>query len=204
MAKAASSIPSNLVTTSVPVSPKAFSIIGAVKKHRNTKMMTASITKLSVIVPAISGCVDESKIIVVIAPGPAIKGMARGNTDGSFSAGSASLCAARRLRRPVNNISSAVRNNSIPPEIRNAGSEIPRKVNADSPNRQKINRMTAPITVARKAIARRAAAVSPLVKLTNTGVNPTGSMMTKSVTKDVIKSVVLKSNKFYILLNMHR
>ena len=157
--------------------------------------MTTSITKLSVIVPAIPGCVDESKIIVVIAPGPAIKGIARGNTDGSFSAGSASLCAARRLRRPVNNISSAVRNNSIPPEIRNAGSDMPRKVNADSPNRQKINRMTAPITVARKAIARRAAAVSPLVKLTNTGVNPIGSMMTKSVTKDVIKSVVLKSNK---------
>jgi hypothetical protein len=160
------------VTTSVPVSPKAFSIIGAVKKLKNTKMMTASITKLSVIVPAIPGCVDESKIIVVIAPGPAIKGMARGNTDGSFSAGSASLCAARRLRRPVNNISSAVRNNSIPPEIRNAGSEMPRKVNADSPNRQKINRMTAPITVARKAIARRAAVVSPLNKLTKTGVNP--------------------------------
>ena len=55
--------------------------------------------------------------------------------------------------------------------------------------------MTAPITVARKAIARRAAAVSPLVRLTNTGVNPIGSMMTKSVTKEVINSVTLKSNK---------
>ena len=71
----------------------------------------------------------------------------------------------------MNNISSAVRNNSIPPEIRNARSVMRREVNADPANSQKINRMTAPMTVARRAIARRVAVVSPLIKLTNTGVN---------------------------------
>ena len=46
--------------------------------------MTAHITKLIVIVPAILGRVDESKFIVVIVPRPAIKVIAKVNAEGLF------------------------------------------------------------------------------------------------------------------------
>ena len=67
------------------------------------------------------------------APGPAIKGMASGKTDGSGG-----LSSARRSRRSVrrsNSMSTAVRNSRTPPEIRKAGMPMPMVVSSRSPKR---------------------------------------------------------------------
>jgi hypothetical protein len=76
-----------------------------------------------------SPCVRfESTSTVAIVPGPAIIGMANGKTaplppDGP-SRSSSSDCFAP-VRR-ANNMSTAIKNNRMPPAIVNAGSVIPR------------------------------------------------------------------------------
>src|SRR6056297_402578 len=129
---------------------------------------------------------------VAIAPGPAISGMASGKTEGSSlssSSSASSACPCRRLVRRWNSMSRAVRNNRIPPAIRNAGMEMPTKPSTASPKAAKTIRISAAVMQARRAMARRRAASIPCVRATKSGVMPTGSIMTNSVTKAVMRKV---------------
>src|SRR6056297_1071157 len=129
---------------------------------------------------------------VAMDPGPAISGMASGKTEGSSlssSSSASSACPCRRLVRRSNSMSRAVRNNRIPPAIRNAGMEMPTKPSTASPKAAKTIRISAAVMQARRAMARRRAVSIPCVRATKSGVMPTGSIMTNSVTKAVIRKV---------------
>ncbi len=128
-----------------------------------------------------------SRIIVAIAPGPAMSGRARGKTEGSVVGTSARP--SRLGCRFSNSISSAVRNSSSPPAIRKAGMEMPRKVRIDSPSSAKAMRMPTLMRQARRAMVRRAAAVMPAVMATKMGARPMGSITTKSAVKAVTSSI---------------
>ena len=158
-------------------------------KNRHTIATTASITPITAIDPAGLLVCPISRMTVAIAPGPAIRGVARGNTEGS---GMSATFFPRRFERRSNSMSNAVSSNKIPPAIWKAGIEMPIKPSTASPNRAKASRMQAPITEARSATPRRCLASAPLVKATNKGVSPIGSMTTKSAANAVIRNAVSK------------
>ena len=76
-----------------------------------------------------------SSTVAVIAPGPAISGMASGNAAMLRTCSSIALSAASdwRVMRTPNTISEAIENSSSPPAMRNAGSEIDSMRNSQSP-----------------------------------------------------------------------
>ena len=76
-----------------------------------------------------------SSTVAVIAPGPAISGIASGNAAMSRTCSSTALPAVSdwRVMRTPNAISLAIENNSSPPAMRNAGSEIESVRNSQSP-----------------------------------------------------------------------
>ncbi len=128
-----------------------------------------------------------SKIIVVIAPGPAINGMARGKTAGSGPSSSSAVFSRRGVRRS-NSMSMAVRNSRMPPDTRKAGMPMPIFESTNSPPIPNTARIAAPVTNALNATPRRWREVMPVVRVTNNGVRPIGSMITKRVTNAVVAS----------------
>ena len=81
--RAAKSIPKSLVRTSIPVLPNSFSILLAAEKKTKTVNKTKAVIKPVDAIPTKPGFAPAIKITVAIAPGPIIKGIANGNTDGS-------------------------------------------------------------------------------------------------------------------------
>ena len=67
---------------------------------------------------------------------------------------------------------------------------MPMNPRSASPKAPKAVRRTAAITTARSAMARRWAAVIPLVRATNRGASPGGSITTKRVTKAVMAAAI--------------
>jgi hypothetical protein len=71
---------------------------------------------------------DNAVFRRLMVPGPAMRGIASGKIDGSLSGSRWSLVLpSRRDCRRSKSISSAVKNSSAPPAMRNAGMEIPTK-----------------------------------------------------------------------------
>ena len=119
-------MPISRVTTLTPVAPSKRSIGAASRNKAKTSSTTTPITPKTP--PTTSQSSPEaSRIIVAIAPGPAISGMAIGKTEGSSSSPASPDCSSRRAERRSKSMSKAVMNNKIPPEIRNAASEMPMK-----------------------------------------------------------------------------
>ena len=183
-------MPNKRETTLIPVLPSSRSSgVAASKKIKvtsKTKTMTASDRPR----PLKPGCAPASRITVAIDPGPAIKGMASGKTDGSSRSSSSSAVSSRRFVRRWNNISSAVSSNKMPPAILNAAIEMPINPNKASPKMAKRANIPAETSVARIAMARLCLTLIPCVRATNKGVRPMGSIMTNSVTKEVMKNAV--------------
>ena len=129
-----------------------------------------------------------------MAPGPAISGVASGKTDGSGTVCGASVWPSRRLVRRSNSISSAVRNSRTPPATRKAGMEMPTKPMTASPNTVNSASRTSATQQARRPMARRSDVGAPCVSAAKSGVSPIGSIITKSVTKAVMRAVVSMSS----------
>ena len=129
-----------------------------------------------------------SSTVAVIAPGPAISGMASGKA--AIWRRSSTACSAvrdwRSIRTP-NTISEAIENSSRPPAMRNAGSEMPRRVSSQSPTAAVPIRIAAAISEARMATWRRVDLGNPCVMATKVGTSPTGSTTTNSVTRVEIR-----------------
>ena len=125
-----------------------------------------------------------SNTAAVIAPGPAIKGMASGNAA-MLRTCSSSACSAERdwrwVRKP-NTISEAIENSKRPPAMRKAGSEIESVTSSQPPIRAAPTRIAAAIRLARSATLRRDLAARSCVTPMNAGTNPIGSTTTSSVT----------------------
>src|SRR5437588_6413364 len=84
--------------------------------------------------------------------------------------------------RTPNAISDAIENNSSPPAIRKAGSEIDKVRNSQSPASAAPVRIAKAIRQARIATCRRAGCGRPAVTPRKAGVSPIGSTTTSSVT----------------------
>jgi hypothetical protein len=89
-------------------------------------------------------------MVAPIAPGPAIKGVASGNTEmSSFSTASAvsSLVVVVPPEGRPNTMSIAISSRSMPPAMRSAGREMPNSRSTASPNSANTSRMAVAITV---------------------------------------------------------
>src|SRR5262249_41728738 len=96
-----------------------------------------------------------------------------------------SACSAVRVCRSVrtpNTISEAIENNSRPPAMRKAGSEMPRVVSSQCPTRAAPTRMPAAMAEARSATLRWATEGRPWVTARKVGARPIGSTTTNKVT----------------------
>ncbi len=78
----------------------------------------------------------------------------------------------------------------MPPAIWKAGIEMPMKPSTLSPKIPKSVSKTVATMQARRPMRRRICGVLPLVSAMNSGTMPIGSMITKSVTKAVIRAAV--------------
>ncbi len=119
--------------------------------------------------------------MAVMAPGPAISGMARGNVAVTPEGGPA--CSRSRSARCWNTISKAMANSSKPPAMRKAASEMPSRLKSQSPIRALPASTQKAIRLASRATLRRVASSSPLVRPIKTGPMPIGSITTSRVTK---------------------
>jgi hypothetical protein len=106
-----------------------------------------------------------SRMVAVIAPGPAINGMASGKAAilRTCSSTACSACCDWRSVRTPNTISDAIENNSNPPAMRKAGKPIESVRNSQSPTSALPTRIAAAISVACSATLRRARCGKPCV-----------------------------------------
>ena len=125
-----------------------------------------------------------SSTVAVIAPGPAISGIASGNAAMSRTCSSTALPAVSdwRVMRTPNAISLAIENSSSPPAMRKAGSEIESVRSSQSPASAAPVRIANAIRQARIATLRRAGGGRPAVMPRKAGMRPIGSTTTSSVT----------------------
>ncbi len=176
-------MPRRRVTTLMPVGPKSRSSGAASRKRAKTQSRTRPMTRwMAKICSASAPSWPVRRIIVAKAPGPAMSGVASGKTDGSSAWGSSAWSWRRSLRRS-NSISRAVRNSRIPPAMRKAGIEMPKKLSTDSPAIPNMVSRPKAIRQARIAMPRLTLAVSPWVRAAKRGARPIGSMITKRATK---------------------
>lgn len=101
---------------------------------------------------------EDSNNVAVIAPGPAIRGIAKGKTAIFFMCSGVivvfSVDDLRSCRRS-NNISNAVQKSKKPPEILKAGNDIESLTSNHSPTIANIPNMKNAIAQARNAVSRR-------------------------------------------------
>ena len=197
IANATRIIPNNRLSTILPVTPSAFEITSA---NRNT---TQHIRQTAVIMPMRSPksagsplVCPASSMVAVMAPGPAMRGIASGNaaTLRIWSRSMADLATLllRAVRRS-NTISKAIQNSSNPPAIRKAGSVIPSNDRIFCPATAKNASASVAINVARQATCRLSAAVIPTVKARNMGAIAGGSTVTSKVTKAFDRNSIRQS-----------
>src|ERR1041385_2538783 len=130
-----------------------------------------------------------SSTVAVIAPGPAISGIASGKAAMSRTCSSIALPAVSdwRVMRTSNAISLAIENSKSPPAIRQAGSEMESVRSSQSPASAAPVRIPNAMRQARIATLRRAADGRPAVMPRKAGVNPIGSTTTSSGTRAKIR-----------------
>jgi hypothetical protein len=85
--------------------------------------------------------------------------------------------------RSASTMSVATRKSSSPPAIWNAASEMPRRSSNARPAKAKTRSSAAAIPAPRQAVLRRCAGATCAARPTNITAVPTGSTMTRSVTK---------------------
>ena len=83
MASAAKSIPQSMFTTEISILPRTRPITSAILNTTTTAKLTTSITQKMLTTHQTFPCTAlVNKMIEAIAPGPAIKGIHKGKTDG--------------------------------------------------------------------------------------------------------------------------
>src|SRR5947199_1116788 len=125
---------------------------------------------------------DDIKIMtVVIAPGPARRGMPRGTTaTSSRSSVSSRSCWVRRVReRSPRNISNATPKRTMPPAIRNAGIVNPNPAKIHWPNTAKTPRVIVAVRHAFEMMFCFWAASMSSVRIEKNGTTPRGSTIAK-------------------------
>src|SRR5882762_214715 len=125
--------------------------------------------------------------MVASAPGPAMNGNASGKTEISARRrlSAASLLEVRVPDSRANTISSASRNNSKPPNMRNASRLMPMSLRNPAPPSANSSRITADTLTAFSAMRRLYWRVAPAVSPVNSGMSDTGSTTTKNTTKNL-------------------
>jgi hypothetical protein len=121
-----------------------------------------------------------------MAPGPAIRGVASGNTETSGLAAASARSSAVVVVPPdarANTMSTAISSSSTPPAVRRAGRVIPNARSTPSPSRAKNRRIPAPIRQPLRAMARRSRAVFVGVSAGNSAAVSSGPMVAKKVVK---------------------
>ena len=119
-----------------------------------------------------------------MAPGPAISGVASGNTETSGLAAASARSSAVVVVPPearANTMSMAISSSSTPPAVRSAGSVIPDACSTLSPKTAKNTRMPPPIKLPLRAIARRSRSVLCGVRAGNSAAVSSGPMVAKKV-----------------------
>ena len=119
-----------------------------------------------------------------MAPGPAISGVASGNTEmsGRFIASfSSSGVVPVPPEWRANTMSIEMSSSSTPPAIRSAGMVMPKSLSSGSPNTAKNSRMPVAISVPRSAMTRRSLVVNFSVSAANTSTRSAGPMVAKKV-----------------------
>ena len=120
------------------------------------------------------------------APGPAISGVARGNTEIScFDCASFSSSSVVEVlpEERANTRSMPISSKRIPPPVRRAAREMPRPANKKSPTRANNNRIDPAIKVPRTAICRRRLRDTALVNAAYIAATSKGPMVAKKVAK---------------------
>ena len=178
--------PRSRVSTAWPVTPRRRAIgSAAAKTARQANITAATSARRRASASGLPSARPAKRIIAVMAPGPAISGIASGKAATlrirSCVTATSAVCCLRSLRRS-NTISKAIQNRSSPPAIRNAGRPTPRSRSSTSPPRPKKARMQNAISAARAATRRRSSAVMPRVTDRKIGASPGGSTVTRSVT----------------------
>ncbi len=151
------------------------------------KNKTANKAATTAICPATSpSSFAISKIAAPIAPGPAIRGVASGNTEISFfdvASRSSSSVVEMPPEERANTISMPIRRSKIPPAALKAARDMPRPANSISPTRAKITKIMAATSVPRIAINSLCCDVSPAVNAANTAATSRGPMVAKNVAR---------------------
>ena len=128
-----------------------------------------------------------NRIAAPIAPGPAISGVAIGNTEiscfDSASCSSSSVVEVPPVVR-ANTISMAISSSNIPPAVRSAASEIPSPPSTSSPTSANSTRIIVAIRVPRMAMERRCWRVEFTVSAAKIAATSSGPMVAKKVARD--------------------
>ena len=128
-----------------------------------------------------------NRIAAPIAPGPAISGVAIGNTEiscfDSASCSSSSVVEVPPVVR-ANTISMAISSSNIPPAVRSAASEIPSPPSTSSPTSANSTRIKVAIRVPRMAMDRRCCRVEFTVSAAKIAATSSGPMVAKKVARD--------------------
>src|SRR5215208_1438083 len=183
-ASAASRTPSTRESTLAPVSPRSLMTRGASSREPRVRSRTTSSTTMNNATwPALLPPVKRRT--VVIPPGPARSGMARGKTEMScwYCSSSCSRTVVARIPEGLaKTMSSESKKSSRPPAIRKAGSPMPRASSSTSPASANTYRIRAPSSVPLMADSRFCFSEKPWVSAPKMGASPSGSMTTSSVT----------------------
>ncbi|MBI5866090.1 MAG: glycoside hydrolase family 65 protein [Planctomycetes bacterium] len=180
---APSTIPIRRVSTLMPVLPRNRPIGKASRNtiHAENPIVTISATNTAVC-SMLRAC-SPHRMMVLIVPGPASIGVARG-TIAMSSRDDASLSSSGVMRADLGRartMSSAMSRNSTPPITRKLGTRIENSISRNPPNASEPS-MTSVVAIAERRAARfRSAAVQVLVSDRNNGAAPIGFRATNSV-----------------------
>lgn len=173
-----------------PVTPRNRSIRSAITSARNSIAIDAAMTTMSCTRSSAEGNELPRRMVAEIAPGPAIRGSARGKTAilwrWSFVI-AVSPAFSFRSWRFSKIISKAIQKSSMPPAIRKAPIEMPSRPRMPSPNSAKAARMKKAMSEPRVATWKRCCRLKPTVRLRKIGARPGGSSVTSSVVSALIK-----------------
>src|SRR5262245_24650027 len=157
--------------TCMPVWPSKRSSAPAISsKPRVTRRTSPIMPRITAWAASRSGCALTSTITAVMLAGPAIIGMASGNTA-MRSAAAASSVGAMAEARSAGSMTNwmASSKSRMPPPTRSADRLMPRIRRRSSPQRPKTIRIMVAISVPLRAVVCRARAVQPWVNAENTG-----------------------------------
>ena len=131
-----------------------------------------------------------SRITAPMAPGPAINGVAMGNTEisrlPSASCSSSSVVEVLPDER-AKTMSMPISSSNMPPPVRRAAIEMPSANRSDSPMSANVIKMPVAISAPRTAMRRRCFGASSAVRAAKTAATSRGPMVAKNVASPTVK-----------------